>query len=108
MESASDAETGPVDLAVIPHAGQATQHGPDEADHDGQRQGNDPTGCQYPFVDRYPGETVEVSQNLLLAAGMWKSAPSGPATSSARKSPTVWPLIRRSTSPMRKPWVSEW
>src|SRR4051794_29328526 len=39
---------------------------------------------------------------------MWKSAPSGPATSSAKNSPTLRPVIRRTTSPTRDPWVTEW
>src|SRR3954447_17190250 len=39
---------------------------------------------------------------------MWKSAPSGPATSSAKNSPTLRPVIRRTTSPTRNPWVTEW
>ena len=39
---------------------------------------------------------------------MWKSAPSGPATSSAKNPPTLRPVIRRTTSPTRNPWVSEW
>jgi len=42
------------------------------------------------------------------ASPMWKSAPSGPAISSAKKPPRGWPVIRRTTSPTMKPWVSEW
>ena len=32
---------------------------------------------------------------------MWKSAPSGPATSLANHDPMVSPVIRRTTSPIR-------
>ena len=39
---------------------------------------------------------------------MWKSAPSGPATSLAKYSPIELPVILRSASPMRKPWVTAW
>ena len=38
-------------------------------------------------------------------APMWKSAPSGPATSSAKNVPRLRPVIRRTTSPTRNPWV---
>jgi hypothetical protein len=42
------------------------------------------------------------------AAPIWKSAPSGPAISSATNCLSVLPVTRRSTSPMRWPWVSAW
>ena len=39
---------------------------------------------------------------------MWKSAPSGLATSSAKNRPMLRPLTRRTTSPTRNPKVTEW
>ena len=39
---------------------------------------------------------------------MWKSAPSGPAISSAKNVPTERPSTRRTTSPTRLPWVMPW
>ena len=39
---------------------------------------------------------------------MKKSAPSGVATSAANQVPMLTPVIRRTTSPMRYPWVTAW
>ena len=43
-------------------------------------------------------------------AGMvrWKSAPSGSAICSAKNVARDWPVTRRTTSPTRNPWVTEW
>ena len=39
---------------------------------------------------------------------MWKSAPKGSANSRRKNSPRLTPVTRRTTSPMRWPWVRAW
>jgi hypothetical protein len=49
------------------------------------------------------GTTFAIRPQSLSAAPIWKSAPSGPAISSATNRLSVLPLIRRTTSPTRCP-----
>ena len=49
------------------------------------------------------GTTSAIRPQSLCAAPIWKSAPSGPAISSATNCLSVLPLIRRTTSPTRCP-----
>ena len=61
-------ESGLVDVAVEPHTGQTAEDGADQRDDNRGDQGDDAAGGQGSFVDRDPGEAVEVAENVVLAA----------------------------------------
>ena len=54
------------------------------------------------------GITLETRLSSLSGSPMKKSASNGLATSSAKKAPMDLPVMRRTTSPIRYPWVRAW
>ena len=54
------------------------------------------------------GTTGAIRSQSVSAAPIWKSAPSGPAISSATNSVSVLPVVMRSSSPTRWPWFCAW
>jgi hypothetical protein len=54
------------------------------------------------------GTTSAIRPQSLSTAPIWKSAPSGPAISSATNCLSDFPLTRRTTSPIRWPKLSAW
>jgi len=52
------------------------------------------------------GITTDTRCSSDSGSPMKKSAPSGPAISEAKNVPMVVPVIRRTTSPIRLPWVT--
>ncbi len=61
-----------------------------------------------PIPDMSGPMTRDTRWSSAAGSPMWKSAPRGPATSSAKKVPRLLPEIRRTTSPTKKPWVTAW
>src|ERR1035437_306389 len=64
----SDTESGIVDPAVEPHPGQAAKDGTYQAGQSDHDQGDDAGSAQGARVDRDPGEAVQLSQDVVLAA----------------------------------------
>mgnify|MGYP006161956187 CR=1 FL=1 len=64
------------------------------------------------WVDRDKGLLSLITLATLWSCSgpvpMWKSAPSGPATSLAKNWPSESPVMRRMTSPTRCPWFNAW
>ena len=54
------------------------------------------------------GTTGAMRPQSASAAPIWKSAPSGPAISSATNVFSGVPVTRRTTSPTRWPWLAAW
>jgi len=54
------------------------------------------------------GTTLDTRLKSAGLRPIWKSAPSGPATSSAKYVPSERPVMRRITSPTRWPWFRAW
>jgi len=54
------------------------------------------------------GTTSAIRPQSSSRAPIWKSAPMGPAISSATNCLSVLPLTRRMTSPTKCPWFSAW
>ena len=54
------------------------------------------------------GITRATRASAVSGSPMWKSSPSGSATSWRKKVPSELPVIRRTTSPTRNPKVSPW
>ena len=54
------------------------------------------------------GITWAIRESCSGPVPMWKSAPSGPATSSAKNVPSERPDTRLTISPSRYPWLIAW
>ena len=54
------------------------------------------------------GSMVATRGSTSSGVPMWKSAPTGPATSSRNQVPSDAPVTRSTSSPSRNPWVMAW